>query len=55
MINVLIADDQNFVRKTIETYLKPESDLQIVGFAENGREAVQKVTQLKPDVVFDGY
>lgn len=51
MINVLIADDQNFIRKTIETYLKPESDLQVVGFAENGMEAIQKVTQLKPDVV----
>lgn len=51
MIDVLIADDQNFIRKTIETYLKPESDLQIVGFAENGREAIEKVAQFKPDVV----
>lgn len=51
MINILIADDQNFVRKTIESYLKPESDLNIVGFAENGEVAIDKVAELKPDVV----
>jgi DNA-binding NarL/FixJ family response regulator len=51
MINILIADDQNFVRKTLESYLEPESDLQIVGFAKNGEAAVHKVAELKPDVV----
>lgn len=51
MINILIADDQNFVRKTLESYLKPESDLNIVGFAENGEIAIDKVAELKPDVV----
>ena len=51
MINILIADDQNFVRKTLESYLKPESDLNIVGFAENGEVAIDKVAELKPDVV----
>ena len=51
MINVLIADDQKFVRKTLESYLVPESDLNIVGFAENGEIAVNKVANLKPDVV----
>ncbi|MEL6580610.1 MAG: response regulator transcription factor [Cyanobacteria bacterium J06621_12] len=51
MIKVLVADDQNFVRKTLESYLEPESDLEIVGFAHNGKVAVQKVFQLKPDIV----
>lgn len=51
MINVLIADDQNFVRKTIESYLETESDLEVVGFAENGKMAVEQVETLKPDVV----
>ena len=51
MIDVLIADDQNFVRKTLESYLESESDLNIVGFAENGKIAVQKVSQLRPDIV----
>ncbi len=51
MINVLIADDQNFVRKTLESYLKPELDLNVIGFAENGEVAIAQVTKLKPDVV----
>jgi DNA-binding NarL/FixJ family response regulator len=51
MINILIADDQNFVRKTLESYLEPESDLQIVGFAKNGEVAINKVAELKPDIV----
>ena len=51
MINVLIADDQNFIRKTLESYLEAETDLNLVGFAENGQEAVNMVAQLAPDVV----
>lgn len=51
MINVLIADDQNFFRKTLESYLKSESDLNVIGFAENGETALKKVETLKPDVV----
>ncbi len=51
MINVLIADDQNFVRKTLESYLKPELDLNIIGFAENGKVAIDRVASLNPDVV----
>ena len=51
MISILIADDQKFVRKTIESYLELESDLKIVGFAENGQEAVDKTESFKPDIV----
>ena len=51
MINVLIADDQKFVRKTLESYLELESDLRVVGFAENGEVAVHQVEALKPDIV----
>lgn len=51
MIDVLIADDQNFVRKTLESYLALESDLNIVGFAENGEVAINQVETLKPDIV----
>jgi DNA-binding NarL/FixJ family response regulator len=51
MINILVADDQNFVRKTLESYLEAESDLQIVGFAKNGEVAIAKVAELKPDIV----
>ena len=51
MIDVLIVDDQNFIRKTLESYLEPESDLNVIGFAENGKAAVDEVRQLQPDVV----
>ncbi len=51
MINILIADDQKFVRKTIESYLELESDLKVVGFAENGEVAINQVETLKPDIV----
>lgn len=51
MINVLVVDDQNLTHRLIETYLKPESELNIVGFASNGREAVEKVSSLQPDVI----
>lgn len=51
MIDVLIADDQNFVRKTLESYLALESDLNVVGFADNGVSAIDQVETLKPDVV----
>ena len=51
MINVLIADDQKFVRKTLESYLELESDLKVVGFAENGEAAIHQVKELRPDIV----
>lgn len=51
MINVLIADDQKFVRKTLESYLEPEIDLNVIGFAENGEIAIAQVAKLKPDIV----
>lgn len=51
MIKVLVVDDQNLTHKLIETYLKPEQDINIVGFAGNGQEAIEKVQNLQPDVV----
>lgn len=51
MINVLIVDDQNLTHKLIETYLKPEAEINIVGFASNGREAIEKIPRFQPDVV----
>lgn len=51
MINVLVVDDQNLTHRLIETYLKSESEIKIVGFAKNGQEAIEKVSTLQPDVV----
>ena len=51
MINVLVVDDQNLTQKLIETYLKPEKEIEIVGFANNGRDAIEQIRTLQPDVV----
>ena len=50
-IRVLLAEDHTIVRKGIRALLDAVGDIDVVGEAENGREAVEKVTQLTPDVV----
>jgi len=50
-IKVLIADDHTLVRQGIRSLLALAADIEIVGEAANGREAVEKVRQLAPDVV----
>ena len=51
VIRVLIADDQALVRKGILALLSTEPEIVVVGEAENGREAVAKAEELKPDVI----
>ncbi|MDR0454309.1 MAG: chemotaxis response regulator protein-glutamate methylesterase [Deferribacteraceae bacterium] len=50
-IKVLVVDDSAFIRKALENMLSGEQDIEIVGFATNGEEAVDLVAKLKPDVV----
>ncbi|MDJ0688850.1 MAG: response regulator transcription factor [Xenococcaceae cyanobacterium MO_188.B32] len=51
MIRILIVDDQNTVRELLKVNLEQQKDLQIVGFAVNGKDAIQKVQNLNPDIV----
>lgn len=51
MIRVLVVDDSGFFRRRIVEILEADNRLQVVGTAGDGREAVQKVLELKPDVV----
>jgi DNA-binding NarL/FixJ family response regulator len=51
MIRVLLVDDQNIIRQGLKALLELETDLQVVGDAENGQVAVQQVATLLPDVV----
>jgi DNA-binding NarL/FixJ family response regulator len=51
MINILLVDDQNLIRQGLKALLELESDLQIVGEAENGQIAINLVQELQPDVV----
>lgn len=50
-ITVLLAEDHHIVREGFRCLLKHEPDIQVVGEAETGREAVAMVKKLKPDVV----
>lgn len=50
-LRVLVADDQPLMRAGLRTLLELESDLEVVGEAANGREAVAEVDRLRPDVV----
>ena len=50
-IRVLIADDQQLVRTGFRMILEAETDLEIVGEAADGREAVDRARDCEPDVV----
>jgi DNA-binding NarL/FixJ family response regulator len=50
-ISVLIVDDHNIVRQGLKALLMAEGDITVVAEAQTGREAVQLVTQHRPEVV----
>src|ERR1044071_10510211 len=50
-IKVLVVDDSAFMRRVIGEAINSQSDLQLVGTAVNGVDALIKVEQLQPDVV----
>jgi DNA-binding NarL/FixJ family response regulator len=51
MIRVVLVDDQTLMRQGIQTLLELEPDLEVVGVASNGREAIAVVERARPDVV----
>ena len=51
MIRVLIADDSAFMRKVISDLFKRQSDFEVVGTAVNGQDTIEKVKNLKPDLL----
>ncbi|PMC40186.1 DNA-binding response regulator [Bacillus sp. UMB0899] len=50
-IKVLIADDHHVVRRGLLFFLKTQKDIEIIGEATNGKEAVKLAAELNPDVV----
>jgi len=51
VVTVFLADDHTVVRQGLAKLLEGELNLRVVGEAENGREAVLKVSELRPEVV----
>jgi DNA-binding NarL/FixJ family response regulator len=51
MIRILLADDHSVVRQGFRLILEAQDDMGVIGEAANGREAVEKAEELKPDVV----
>jgi len=51
VIRVVLVDDHSVVRQGLRAFLATEEDIEVLGEAGNGREAVELVDRLKPDVV----
>lgn len=51
MIKLLLVDDQSLIRQGLKALLELEPDIEVVGEAENGENAIYLVEQLQPDVV----
>jgi DNA-binding NarL/FixJ family response regulator len=50
-VRVLLADDQEMIRTGVRMILEAEDDLEVVGEARDGQDAVAKTRRLQPDVV----
>jgi len=50
-VKVLVVDDSSFFRRRVSEILEQDSDIHVIGFAVNGREAVEKAAQLRPDMI----
>lgn len=50
-VRVLVVDDSRFFRRRVTEMLSADPQLEVIGAAENGQEAVDMVAKLKPDVV----
>lgn len=51
MIRILLVDDHEMVRIGVSAYLQAQSDMEVIGEAVNGAEAVQMALELRPDVI----
>jgi two-component system response regulator DesR len=50
MIRIVIAEDQGMLLGAMKSLLNMEEDMEVVGLAKNGEEAIELVKQLKPDI-----
>jgi two-component system, LytTR family, response regulator len=52
MIRTLVVDDEPFARQRVRRLLSLETDVEVVGEAASGREAIESIATLHPDLVF---
>ena len=50
-IRVVVADDQGMVRSGFSVLLNAQPDIEVIGEAVNGREAITQAADLRPDVI----
>jgi DNA-binding NarL/FixJ family response regulator len=50
-IRVLLADDHSILRKGVRMLINSQADMEVVGEAKTGREAIEEARKLKPDIV----
>ncbi|WOD62821.1 response regulator transcription factor [Niallia taxi] len=51
MIRVLFVDDHEMVRIGVSSYLSAQSDIEVVGEADNGKTAIEMALELRPDII----
>lgn len=51
MIKILIADDQELIRQSLQIVLNTKEDMQVIGVASDGQEVIQSVRKNVPDVI----
>ncbi|MFK9118876.1 response regulator [Peribacillus frigoritolerans] len=51
MIKVLFVDDHEMVRIGVSAYLSAQSDIEVIGEADNGLKAVELAMELRPDII----
>ncbi len=50
-VNVLVVDDSAFMRRVISDMLKADKEINVIGISKNGKDALEKIEVLKPDVI----
>src|SRR3989339_17462 len=51
MIRLLIIDDSFFVRQVVKKMVSEDPEIEVIGEACNGKEGIEKIRELKPDVI----
>ena len=51
MIKVMIADDQELIRQSLQIVLEMKEGIEVIATAKDGREVIQEVRKDKPDVI----